>query len=126
MTGTVERTCTPTPAASHSASRVATSQLLLSISRKSEPLTIIRARPPSWRSIWTNRFQAGALRLWKSGSVSGRMWVWTSILSKSGTSRSRGGRGRGHHRAALLAGALLLVAEEPVEDGRKVLLDVLE
>src|SRR5215831_21036978 len=71
MTGTVESTWTPTPAAS------------------------------------------------QSGRLSGRMCVWTSIFSKSA------GR-RGHHRAALLAGALLLVGEEPVEDGREILFDVLE
>src|SRR5262245_46778588 len=48
------------------------------------------------------------------------MWVWTSIFSKSAFDR------RGHHRAALPAGALLLIGEEPVEDRRKVLFDVLE
>src|SRR5262245_20547591 len=50
------------------------------------------------------------------------MWVWTSIFSKSGAGRSW----PGHHRPALLAGAILLVGEEPVEDGRKILFDVLE
>src|SRR6185295_1438612 len=125
MTGTVERTCTSTPAASHSASRAPGSQLLLSISRNREPLTIIRARPeallPDFScSIRTNRSPPGNFR--KSGSLSGRMWVWTSIFSKSGAGRRR----PGHHRSALLAGAVLLVGEVPVEDRRKVLFDVAE
>src|SRR5262245_55619317 len=120
MTGTVDRTWTSTPVASHSESRVSTFQVLSSISRNSFPLTIIRARPGAWWSSWTNRSPPGALL--RSGSFSGRMWVWTSIFSKSGAGR----RWRRHHRAALLAGALLLVAEEPVEDGREILLDVVE
>src|SRR5262250_647879 len=120
MTGTVERTCTPTPAASHSESRVPTSQRLLSTSRNRAPFCIIRARPGAWCSIWMKRSPPGALR--RSGSLSGRMWVWTSIFSKSGGGRRR----RGHDRAALPAGALLLVGEEPVEDRWEVLLDVLE
>src|SRR5262252_4706014 len=118
MTGTVDRTWTPTPAASHSASRVETSQLFGSISRNTEPLTIIRARPDQWRSIRTNRSPSGRWR--RSGRFSGRMWVWTSIFSKLMLGRRR------HHRAALLAGALLLVGEEPVEDRREILFDVLE
>src|SRR5262245_29082439 len=119
MTGTVERTCTSTPAALHSESRVSTFQLLLSISRKREPLTISRARPlPGvWCSIRTNFSPPRTLR--KSGSLSGRMWVWTSIFSKSG--------GRlGHHRAALPARAVLLVGEEPVENRREIFLDVMK
>src|SRR6476661_2945431 len=120
MTGTVESTCTPTPAESHSASRVPASQLLASISRNREPPIIMRARPASRCSIRTNRSPPGTLL--KSGSLSGRMWVWTSIFSKSGA-----GLGRlGHHRAALLAGAILLVGEEPVEDRREILFDVVE
>src|SRR4030095_3227148 len=122
MTGTVERTCTPTPAASHSASRVSTFQLLLSISRNKEPLTIIRARPLRGVScsIRPNRSAPRTFR--KPGSFSGCMWVWTSIFSKSGAGR----RWLGHHRSALLAGALLLVGEELVEDGREILFDVLQ
>src|SRR6185369_3074098 len=112
------------PAASHSASRASTLQLLRSISRNRVPLTTMRARPPSRCSIWTKRSAPGTFRLRKSGSVSGRMWVWTSIFSKSAAGRRR--RGRRHDGAALLAGALLLVGEEPVEDRRKVLLDVVE
>src|SRR4030095_2063392 len=120
MTGTVERTCTSTPAASHSASRASTFQLLLSISRNTEPLTIMRARPLRGVgcSICTNRSPPGTFR--QSGSLSGRMWVWMSIFSKSGAGR----RWLGHHRPALLAGAVLHVAEEPVEDRRKILFDV--
>src|SRR5262245_47714381 len=120
MTGTVERTCTSTPAASHSASRVSMSQVFSSISRNRDPLTIIRARPDSGCSMRTNRSPPGRLR--KSGSDSGRMWVWTSIFSKSGAGRGR----RGHDRAALLAGAFPFVSEELVEDGREVLLHVAE
>src|SRR6188508_2395679 len=122
MTGTVERTCTSTPAASHSASRASTFQLLLWISRNRLPSTTIRARPLPGVSCSrrTKRFPPGSLL--KSGSLSGRMWVWTSIFSKSGGGR----RGPRHHRAALPAGPVLLVREVPVEDRREILLDVLE
>ena len=111
MTGTVESTCTSTPAASHSLEPRRDVPAVAPRSRgRAEPSTIMRAQPGAWCSSRTNRSPPGTFR--KSGRFSGRMWVWTSIFSKSGAGRRR----LRHHRAALLAGALLLVGEEPVED----------
>src|SRR5689334_18674000 len=102
MIGTVESTCTPTPAASHSLIRRAGSQQLLSISRKKVPSeSSIRARHSPVRSSRT-----GAQR----GSSGGRMWVWTSRL------RMRA--------AAPLAGGVGGAAPVPVEHRRQLLHDV--
>src|SRR4051794_7865902 len=102
MTGTVESTCTPTPAASQSSRRRSASQQLLSISRKKVPsASSIRARhSPAWSS------RMGA----HCGSSGGSRWVWTSRLRMRAPAPLAGGVGR--------------VAPVPLEDGRQLLHDV--
>src|SRR3954469_2498811 len=100
--GTVERTCTPTPAASHSRSRCAGSQQLLSISRKSAPSSrTIRARHSVVRSS-----RIGLQR----GSSAGSTCVCTSRLRMLA--------------AALPAGRVGRIAPVMLEDRRELLHDV--
>src|SRR5256714_8781006 len=109
MTGTVERTCTPTPASSHSRRRTAGSQTLLVTSRNCVPSSrTMRALHSPRCSSRTNPPYPN--RSLQRGSSAGNKCVWTSTLLM--------------RVAALLAGGVLRVAPVPREDGRQLLHDV--
>src|SRR6266478_2667167 len=102
ITGTVDSTCTPTPASSHSRSRCAGSQQLLSTSRNTVPSSrSIRARHSPVRSS-----RMGL----QPGSSGGSTCVCTSRLRMLA--------------AALATGRVRRVAPVPLEDRRELLDDV--
>src|SRR2546423_3354567 len=109
MTGTVERTCTPTPASSHSRRRTAGSQTLLVTSRNCVPSSRTRRALHS-PGCWSRTKPPYPNRSLQRGSSAGNKCVWTSTLLM--------------RVAALLAGRVLRVAPVPREDGRQLLHDV--
>src|SRR5438067_403532 len=109
MTGTVESTCTPTPASSHSRSRTAGSHTLLVTSRNCSPSsrTMRALQSPSCSRRMNPPYPKLSLQ---RGSSGGKRWVWTSTLLMLVTT--------------LLAGGVRGVAPVPREDGRQLLHDV--
>src|SRR5438067_1960471 len=109
MTGTVESTCAPTPAASHSRSRTAGSHTLLVTSRNGFPSSrVMRALQSPRCSRRTNPPYPN--RSLQRGSSGGRMCVWTSTLRM--------------HVAAFGARRVLRIPPVASEDGRELLHDV--
>src|SRR5205823_1013493 len=109
MTGTVERTCAPTAASSHSRSRTSGSQRFSRTSRKRVPSS--RTRRALQASRRSRRMKPPyPKRSLHRGSSGGKMCVWTSTLLML--------------VAAPLASRVLRIAPVAGEDGRQLLHDV--